>query len=111
MTPSSSKEEPLTRLTLLTIRLASFAAACTDDPGTTDPGDSLPPEGNTAGSQDQTFDHDNNGFDPWAVIDRLAKEGPARYTSRVHGCAKIRYQTFGNVLTSLGVNLADVAAL
>ena len=101
----------MTRLTLLTILVASFGAACTDDSGPTDPADNLPPEGNTSGTQDQTFDHDNNGFDPWAVIDRLAKEGPVRYTSRVHSCAKVRYKTLGNVLTSLGVNLADQANL
>jgi hypothetical protein len=101
----------MTRLTLLTILVASFGAACTDDTTTPDPTDGLPPEGSTAGSEKETYDHDNGSFDPWAVIDRLAKEGPARYSSRVHGCAKIRYRTVGNVLTSLGVNVADQTAL
>lgn len=99
----------MTRLTLLTILVASFGAACTDD--TTDIPDNTPPEGSTSGSEAETFDHDNNGFDPWAVIDRLATEGPTRYTSRVHSCPKVRYRTFGAVLTSLGVNAANAAAL
>ena len=79
----------MTRLTLLTILVASFGAACTDD-STPEIPDNTPPEGSTSGTADQTFDHDNTAFDPWAVIDRLAKEGPTRYTSRVHGCPKVR---------------------
>jgi hypothetical protein len=100
----------MTRLTLLTIIVASFGAACTDPAGPTDP-DNVPPEGSTIGSEEETYDHDNSGFDPWAVIDRLAKEGPARYTSRVHSCPKVRYATLGNVLRSFGVNTADTANL
>jgi hypothetical protein len=100
----------MTRLTLLTILVASFGAACTDDSGTTDTPDNTPPEGSTSGTSDQTFDHDNTTFDPWDVIDRLAKEGPARYTSKVHSCAKVRYRSFGTVLTSLGVNIAPTGA-
>jgi hypothetical protein len=101
----------MTRLTLLTILVASFGAACTDD--TTDTGipDNTPPEGSTSGTEGETFDHDNNGFDPWAVIDRLATEGPARYTSRVHSCPKVRYRTLGAVLTSLGVNATNATLL
>jgi hypothetical protein len=101
----------MTRLTLLTILVASFGAACTDNPGPTEPTDDLPPEGSTTGSPDQTFDHDNDGFDPWEVIDRLTREGPARYTSRVHSCPKIRYKTLGNVLRSFGINTADTTPL
>lgn len=101
----------MTRLTLLTILVASFGAACTDDTTTPDPTDGLPPEGSTSGSEKETYDHDNGSFDPWSVIDRLAKEGPARYSSRVHSCPKVRYRTVGNILTSLGVNVADNTAL
>jgi len=100
----------MTRLTLLTILVASFGAACTDEP-TTDIPDNKPPEGSTIGSEAETYDHDNTSFDPWAVIDRLAKEGPPKYTSRVHSCPKLRYRTLGRVLASLGVNMANTTAL
>jgi hypothetical protein len=100
----------MTRLTLLTILVASFGAACTDESTPTEPNNTLP-EGSTIGSEGQTFDHDNNVFDPWALIDRLAKEGPDTYTSKVHSCPKVRYRSFTTVLTSLGVNMANTTAL
>jgi hypothetical protein len=99
----------MTRLTLMTILVASFGAACTSDLEPTEPTDTVPP-GSTSGAEDQTFDHENDSS-PWDLIDRLATEGPARYTSHVHGCPKVRYATFGNVLRSLGVNTAVVTAL
>jgi hypothetical protein len=97
----------MNRLTLSTLLVASLgAAACATDPSDpTPPDDNTPPPGGTSGG-DQTFDHENS-FDPWEIIDRLATEGPARYSSRVHGCPKVRYRTFGNVLASLGVNVAN----
>lgn len=102
----------MTRLTLLTILVASFGAACTDDvTSNPDPTDGLPPEGSTSGTEKETYDHDNGTFNPWEVIDRLAKEGPARYSSRVPSCAKLSYRSVGNVLTSLGVNVASTAPL
>ncbi len=101
----------MTRLTLLTILVASFGAACTDDMTPIETPDNTPPEGSTSGSEAETYDHANGGFDPFEIIDRLAKEGPPRYTSRVHSCPKVRYRTFGTVLTSLGVNVASTAAL
>jgi hypothetical protein len=100
----------MTRLTLLTILVASFGAACTDETSTDQP-DNTPPEGSTIGSEQETYDHDNSGFDPWAIIDRLNNEGPAKYTSRVHHCPKIRFRTLGRVLGSLGVNMANTTAL
>lgn len=101
----------MTRLTLLTILVASFGAACTDETTPNEQPDNTPGDGSTIGSEQETYDHDNGGFDPWAVIDRLAKEGPAKYTSRVHSCPKIRYRTLGRVLASLGVNMANTTAL
>lgn len=44
--------------------------------------------------------------DPWDELAQTEREGPPRYTSRIHGCAKIRYRTIGNLLASRGVNLA-----
>ena len=43
--------------------------------------------------------------DPWDELDRVGREGPPRYASRVHSCAKMRYRTIGNVLASRGVDL------
>lgn len=95
----------------LTILVASLGlAACGGvDDGTT-PENELPP-GSTSGDEDTTFDHDNSGFNPFDLIDRLAAEGPPRFTARMHSCPKIRVRTLGNVLTSLGVNMADATNL
>ncbi len=43
--------------------------------------------------------------DPYEELERIQRDGPPRYTSRVHGCAKMRYLTLGNVLESRGVAL------
>jgi hypothetical protein len=43
---------------------------------------------------------------PYEELERLQREGPPRYSSRVHGCTKLRYRTLGNVLRSRGVALA-----
>jgi hypothetical protein len=51
------------------------------------------------------------GSDPWADLDRLQREGPPRYASRVHSCPKVRYATLGNLMTSRGVDLAATAPL
>lgn len=44
--------------------------------------------------------------DPFDELERIQRDGPPRYTSRLHGCAKMRYATLGNVLASRGVDLA-----
>jgi hypothetical protein len=98
---------------MLTILVASVGllSACggVDDGTTTDP---TPDPGSTTGNEDTTFDHDNSSnFDPFELIDRLAKEGPPRFTARVHSCPKVRYRTLGNVLTSFGINAADTTNL
>jgi hypothetical protein len=46
---------------------------------------------------------------PYEELERLQREGPPRYASRVHGCSKLRYATLGNVLASRGVSLAATA--
>lgn len=43
--------------------------------------------------------------DPYEELEELQREGPPRYSSRVHGCTKLRYLTLGNVLASRGVAL------
>jgi hypothetical protein len=43
--------------------------------------------------------------DPFDTLDALEQPGPPRYTSRLHGCVKMRYATLGNVLASRGVDL------
>jgi len=95
----------------MTILVASFGAvACSTDVDDEGP-INQPPAGSTSGNEDTTFDHENDGYSPWELIDRLAKEGPPRYTSRVHSCAKVRYATLGNVLTSVGINRANATNL
>jgi hypothetical protein len=78
-------------------------AACSDSIDEPQP---TPPPGSTTGGSDTTFDHDNNSISVWDLIDRLTKEGPPSFSSQMHSCAKVRYATLGQVLTSVGVNLA-----
>lgn len=77
----------------------------------TDPTDNPGGGGDTAGGEENTYDHDNSGFDPFELLDKLEKQGPPRYTARVHSCPKIRYETLGRVMTSLGINVGNTAAL
>src|SRR5690349_16541480 len=42
--------------------------------------------------------------DPWAVLEREQREGPPRYTSRMHSCSKIHHDRPGRMLPSRGVN-------
>lgn len=95
----------------MTILVASFGAvACSTDVDD-EIDNTAPPTTGTTGDENSTFDHENDGYSPWDLIDRLAKEGPPRYTSRVHSCPKVRFATLGNVLRSLGVNTANTANL
>lgn len=82
-------------------------AACSDS---IDEPDTTPPAGATTGGADNTFDHDNDAISVWDLIDRLTKEGPPKFTSHMHSCSKIRVQTFGTLLTALGVNVANTTA-
>jgi len=95
--------------TLAILASSVLASACTDDSTTPT---NTPPEGSTSGNTDTTFDHDNGDYiSPWELLDRLQKEGPPRYTSKVHSCSKVRYRTLGTLLTSIGVNTANATAL
>ena len=49
--------------------------------------------------------------DPFTSLERELREGPPRYTSRLHSCAKMRVATLGNVLASRGVNIASTTDL
>lgn len=84
-------------------------AACTDNIDTGTPTDPTP-SGNTSGSEENTFDHDNDGISVWDLIDRLTKEGPPSFSAQMHGCTKPRVATLGNVLTSVGINTATTTA-
>lgn len=78
-------------------------AACSDS---IDDPQAKPDPGSTTGGDDNTFDHENDNISVWELIDRLTKEGPPSFTSHMHSCAKVRNATLGQVLTSVGVNLA-----
>jgi hypothetical protein len=95
-------------LTILVASLGLAAGACTTEEI---PDPNAPPPGSTSGGEDTTYDHMNDGVSPWELVDRLSKEGPPRYTSKVHSCPKVRYRTFGAVLASLGVNVASTTNL
>jgi hypothetical protein len=72
---------------ITTLPLLVLVAACATDATIDDP----------------TFDP--GGEDPWTALERDQREGPPRYTSRVHSCAKMRVATLGHLLESRGVNL------
>lgn len=95
------------KLTIMVASLGLIAACGGVDDGT----EEAPPPGGTAGNEETTFDHENGDFNPFDLIDRLAEEGPPRFTARVHSCPKVRVRTLGNVLTSLGVNMGDATNL
>lgn len=97
-------------LTLLVGASLGFAA-CTnnlDDTG----GDNTPPADNqdTSGGDGTSFDHPNDGPSPWDIIDRLSKQGPTSFSSHMHACPKIKYESVGTLLASLGVNMTNTAA-
>jgi hypothetical protein len=100
----------MTRMTKTRILLASCAAlvaACTNGntgDGTNNP---APQVGNSTGGDDNTFNHPDSEQDPWALLQALQEQGPPEYSSRVHGCVKMKYATIGNLLASRGVNVTN----
>jgi hypothetical protein len=101
----------MTRAPLL-VRIAGLLvpvglAACSD--AGDDAPANIPPPGATTGGDGTTFNHDNNAINIWDFVDRLDKEGPLTFTSRMHSCFKVRYATLGNVLSSVGVDLTRTA--
>jgi hypothetical protein len=79
---------------------------------TSTPGGSLGLSGGTttAGGDGNTFDHDNNDTDPFAVLQRLNTEGPPEVAGKMHSCQKMKYATVGTVLKNFGVNMAATGA-
>ncbi|HTJ44064.1 MAG TPA: hypothetical protein VL463_18285 [Kofleriaceae bacterium] len=80
--------------------------ACTDDmhePGN----DPAPQEGNSTGGEGNTFDHPDSEVDVWKLLEKLQEQGPPKYTARVHGCPKMKYDTIGRVLASRGVDIGN----
>jgi hypothetical protein len=89
---------------LLTLGACTGEGITTDDP--TLPPATEQPGGTTTGGDGNTFDHDNSGVSAWDLIDRLQKEGPPKYTSRMHSCPKVKYSAIGNILASRGVDIS-----
>jgi hypothetical protein len=65
--------------------------------------------GDTSGGMDNTFDHEKNEVDPFEVLARIQETGAPEISTRMHSCQKVKYQTLGNLLTSLGVNMAKTS--
>jgi hypothetical protein len=95
----------------LLLVLVAGASACSSDIEDETPLPDTDPQGDngTSGNPDNTFDHDNDSKSPWEVIAEQQAAGPARFTTRMHDCVKIRYSTVGNLLRSRGINLAGAA--
>lgn len=94
--------------TLAILASSVLASACTDDLPPSDP----LPQGSTGGGDGNTFDHDGTmTISPWDLLDRLTKEGPPSFTSHMHSCPKVKYATLGNILTGVGINAANTAAV
>ena len=64
-----------------------------------------------AGCTDEVSEWSVPAPDPFAELERLQREGPPRYASRVHSCPKLRYRTLGNLLASRGVDLTATGEL
>ncbi len=90
--------------------LTAAALGCTGEE-LAPPEDNPLPEGNASGGEENTFDHPGTNVDPFELLERLRREGPARYAARVHSCPKMKYDTMGTILASRGVNLASTVAL
>jgi hypothetical protein len=76
------------------------------DNQTTDPATS----GETTGGVNNTFDHPNDGIDPFTLLQRVQTEGAPEVSTKMHSCQKLKYATVGNVLTQLGVNMGSTTA-
>ena len=68
-----------------------------------------PSTGDTSGGTDNTFDHDSNQVDPFAVLARIQQQGPPEISTRMHSCQKLKYDTLGSLLVQLGVDLNKTA--
>jgi hypothetical protein len=102
----------MTRFTKsLFLVLVASASACGSDIEDQDlPANEAPGGGGTSGGEGTTYDHDNLGDkSPWELIAQTQAAGPSRYQARVHGCAKIRYSTVGNLLASRGIAFPGAA--
>jgi hypothetical protein len=99
----------MTRITTTRIVLAAAAAlamaACTDETGAPDDNNPAPQAGNSTGGNGNTFDHPDSEVDVWKLLQQLQEQGPPRYTAKVHGCPKMKYETIRHVLESRGVNV------
>jgi len=89
----------------------------TNDPGVTPTSDPTQVandptnSNNTTGNDNTTFDHMNDdAVDPFQVLARIQEEGPPEVATRMHSCGKMKYATLKNVLTSVGVNMAQTGA-
>ncbi len=77
---------------LLFPSLALLALGCTGELATGEP---PLPTGNASAGTENTFDHPDSNIDVWELLDRMKAEGPPRYAARMHGCAKLKYDTLG----------------
>ena len=90
---------PLASLLVALVALGACGGTSEDAPP------NMPPAGATTGGDGTTFNHDNSAINIWDYIDRLNKEGPLTFTSRMHSCKKLPYATLGSLLTGVGVDL------
>ena len=51
------------------------------------------------------FNHEFEQPDPFVLLKALEDQGPPEVASRLHGCQKIKVETLGTLLDSLGVDL------
>src|SRR5262249_9807279 len=68
-----------------------------------------------AGAESNTYSHAGDlgalgGRDPFDILAQREEEGPAEVRTRLHSCQKIQYETLGNLLSSLGVDLTKAGS-
>jgi hypothetical protein len=67
----------------------------------------------SAASQDPSnvFDHPPIlDIDPFELLHRLQKAGPPEFQAKLHSCNKMKYDTFGRILASRGININNATA-
>ena len=64
----------------------------------------------TSGGPDNTFNHQLDNVDPFAVLKRIQEEGPPEISTRMHSCQKLKYEVLGNILADFGVDLSTPGA-
>jgi hypothetical protein len=65
-----------------------------------------------SGGEKNTYNHaadlgELGARDPFSILAQRQDEGPPEVRTRLHSCQKVQYETLGNILSDLGVNMGN----